>query len=258
MTPEMNSRGSYGRMIAWSARLVILVALAVPAAAPADTVLSESDVFRLLSVAVSHYYMKNERRTNVEAACYFDPQVENSMSCPWRTGGGGADLHRLRQRVKQDGTKWCKKNGGKSCTLLWRNGKLVFDSLSLLDSARVESIVKNMPSYDAEAIPLPEGIDVGKGLVDRFPKIQDYWEERKKKRRGRNPHYAVCASDVGPWSSSYQEGGQTKAQGLKSVRRMCMLKCTAAVEWFGRDGSCYLVFEDGKFASAAARGAVMQ
>lgn len=258
MMLEERSRSLYGRVVAWPACLVILAAVAMPVAAPADTVLTERDVFRFLSVAVAHYYKKNEERWTVEAACYFDPQVEGSMSCPWRTGGGGADPHRLRQRVKQDGIKWCKKNGGKSCTLLWRNGKLVFDALSPEDSAKVESIVQNIPSYESEAVPLPEGVEVSGRLRGRFAKIREFWKDRKKKRSGRKPHYAVCASDAGPWSTSYQEGGQAKAEGLKSVRRMCMLKCRAAMEWFGHNGDCYLVFEDGKFASEAARKAVTE
>ncbi|MCY4284844.1 MAG: hypothetical protein OXC65_05800 [Thiotrichales bacterium] len=259
MTQETHSQGSYGRAtlvwLGWRIRLMVLATVVLPVTVSADTVLNERDMFHLLDVVVAHYYKKDVERWNVEAACYFDPQVENSMSCSWRTGGGGADPHWLRQRVKQDGVKWCKKNGGKSCVLLWRNGKLVFDSLLSGDAAKFRSIAGNIPGYDTEATPLPEGVEVAQSLQDRSPKILDYWEKRKKRRK---PNYAVCASDVGPWTSSYQEGGQTKAGGLKSVRAMCMLECRAAMEWFGRDGDCYLVFENGQFASAAARRALIQ
>ena len=228
------------------------------APADADTVLNDRDVFNLLNAAVSHYYKKNVERFMVESACYFDPQVENSMSCPWRAGGGGADPHWLRQRVKQDGTKWCKENGGESCTLLWRNGKLRSDALSPEESQKLESIMRNLPEYDLEAVPLPEGVEVSTRLPGRFGEFRDYWEERRKKLKGRKVNYALCASDAGPWSTASQTGGQTAAEGLKAVRAMCMLKCQAGVEWFDRDGSCYLVFENGKFASGAARNAVMQ
>ena len=39
---------------------------------------------------------------------------------------------------------------------------------------------------------------------------------------------------------------------------MCILKCKATVEWFAGKGECYVIYEDGKFASAAAQQAVMQ
>ena len=39
---------------------------------------------------------------------------------------------------------------------------------------------------------------------------------------------------------------------------MCILKCKALGELFSKEGECYVVYEDGKFASAAAEAAVMQ
>lgn len=115
------------RMIAWPVRMLALAVVVLPMSAVADTTLNDRDVFRFLNTAVSHYYQKNVRRWQMESACYFDPQVEKSMACAWRTGGGGADPYRLKQRVQRDGTKWCRNNGGNSCTLFWRNGKLRFD-----------------------------------------------------------------------------------------------------------------------------------
>jgi hypothetical protein len=248
----------YGRVLARLVRVVVLAGVALPVAAGADTVLDDRSVFRFLGVAVSHYYQKNVERQNVEAACYFDPQVRKSMGCSWRAGGGGADPHRLRQRVKKHGTKRCKKNGGHSCTLFWRNGKFRFDSLSPEILEKVESIVQNIPNYDSEAVPLPEGVEINRKLPERFGKFRDNWEKRRKIKKGRKLSYALCASDAGPSSSAMQRGRGTAAEGLKSVLDMCMLKCKAFVEWLDRDGSCYLIFQNGKFASAAAQKAVMK
>ena len=39
---------------------------------------------------------------------------------------------------------------------------------------------------------------------------------------------------------------------------MCILKCVALSELFSREGECYVVYEDGKFASPAAEAALTQ
>ena len=251
------TRAVHDRFGRWMPGMVLL-AFVLPVTAIADTDLHERDVFRVLNAMVSFHYQKTKKRRTIESACYFDPQVEKSMSCPWQSGGGGADPHRLRQKVQRNGAKYCKQRGGENCILLWRNGKLKFDSLSPEDTAKLESVMTNLPAYNSEANPLPDGVEVGSSLRERFEEVRDWFEDRRKKRRGHKPHYAVCASDRGPWASAYQEGGSTHREALAAVREMCILKCKAAEEWFSKQGTCYLVYEDGKFASTAAQQAVAQ
>ena len=251
-TLPMNSQDRRIGVLVWA---LVLAAVALPATAETD--LHVRDAGRVFDSAVSHYYFqKTEKHLKVESACYFDPQVETSMSCTWRTGQ--ANPYDLRQKVKKNAEKWCKKNNGENCILFWRNGKLEFDTLSSEQSTRLESILQNIPSYDTEAKPLPEGIEIGSDFRDRFEKVRDYWDGVRSKNRGKNAHYALCASNGGHWGGSYQRGGRLASEGLRAVREMCVLKCKAIGEWLSEQGECYLVYEDGKFASAAARNALTQ
>ena len=51
---------------------------------------------------------------------------------------------------------------------------------------------------------------------------------------------------------------QGRGTFLEKIRSMCVLKCRAFSEYLPKEGDCYVVYEDGKFASAAAEKAVMQ
>ena len=235
-----------------------LALFVLPLTAVANTVLQERDVVRVLGAITSWYHKKTFRELkHVEAACYFDPQVESSMVCPYRFETGAADSFRMRQRVRRDGTKWCKQRGGEDCTLFWRNGKLEFDSLSPDDAARLESVVRNMHEWDLEAKPLPDGVEVSDNFLERFEEVREYWEDYSKKQRRRNPNYAICAGNS--WASTYEESGNLgRRDGLSAVREMCILKCNAISEWYSREGRCYLIYENGEFASGAARQAITQ
>ena len=175
---------------------------------------------------------------------------------PWQASGGGADPFRMQQKVRRNGIKWCKKRGGETCTLFWRNGKI--DALAPEQLTRMETVFGNISSYDHEAAPLPEGVEVGSNFQDRFEQTRESWEKHRKKRSGHKLQYAICASDRGPWATSSMERAPTAKEGLSGVRAMCILKCKAIEEWSSKQGGCYLIFEDGKFASAAAQKAVTQ
>ena len=45
---------------------------------------------------------------------------------------------------------------------------------------------------------------------------------------------------------------------IENVRNLCILKCQAISDFHSTEGDCYVIYEDGKFASAAAEKAVMQ
>lgn len=237
------------------ALVTVLVVSAAQTSAAEEVVLERRDAARVLDSAITHYHQKTVERKVVEAACYFDPKVENSMRCSWRWASGGADKFRMSQRVKKRGKKWCKEAGGRKCVLFWRNGRLRFDGLSPEQSEKLESVLANIPDYDVEATPFPDGVGVSEGFRDWLPKARDYWDGVRKKRRGKNPHYAICTNETGAAASYFVQGGGAH---ISNVRNLCVLKCTAISDLYSLEGDCYIVYEDGKFASAAAEAALAE
>ena len=236
------------------ARHVLVPCLAIAAfpSAVADTItVSQRDILRVFDTAVSYHHQKTVLRKVIDAVCYLDPEVDNSMGCVWFSSSGGADPYRLQKKASRSGKKRCKKAGGRNCVLFWRNGALRFKGLHSLQAERIESALVGMTTYDDEALPLPEGGIVGFGLQSRFEAVREHLE----KSRGDNPHYVVCANERGPWTSSVMRGPRIH---ISHVRAACVLKCGAFSEFLFKEGMCYVVYEDGKFASPAAERALMR
>ena len=98
-------------VLMWS--LVLCVGV-LPATATAETELRIRDAVRVFNSAVSlYYFQKTKKHLKVESACYFDPQVVESMGCSWQTGQ--ADPYRLRQKVKKWAVEGCENNNGENC-----------------------------------------------------------------------------------------------------------------------------------------------
>ena len=232
----------------------VLAGLVLPGSAAAQAVLHSNDAVNVINSAVFYHYQKTIARQVVASVCYFDPQVEKSMRCSSVSNEQGADAFRLQNEAKKNATKWCKQAGGKKCVAFWRNGRIRYDDLSSEQREKVETALQNIASFDSEAHPLPEGVEVGGTFRDRFDGIKEYWEGLRSKRRGHNPHYAVCANDQNQWASFYMQGGSIVPE---NVRKMCVLKCNAISAYFLSKSDCYVIYEDGKFASEAARKAVM-
>ena len=238
------------------ARYVLAPCLALVSSpsAVADTIsVSQRDILRVFDMAASYHHQKTVQRKVVDATCYFDPEVEHSMGCAWVSSSGGADPHRLEQKARRSGKKRCKQGGGGNCVLFWRNGTLRFDGLHPIQAERIESTLLSMTTYDDEALPLPKGGIVPFGLQSRFEAVREHWEESRRKYRGHNPHYVVCANERGPWTSSVMHG---RGIHISHVRAACVLKCRAFSEFLSKEGECYVVYEDGKFASPAAKRAL--
>ena len=45
---------------------------------------------------------------------------------------------------------------------------------------------------------------------------------------------------------------------ISNVRNLCVLKCTTMSHLYSEEGECHVVYEDGKFASAAAEAALAE
>lgn len=226
--------------------------LPAPVAA-GDVTVSQRDGYRVIDAAVAWHYQKKVNRMVVDSACYFDPEVLNSLRCSWASSTGGADPWRLRRDVKRRTTKRCKKAGGRSCVLFWRNGEIRFDGLLPVQAEKIESALRGIATDDPKALSLPEGVGVNWGFIGRFKQVSDDWEGWRKKNRGHNPHYALCVNERSPWTSFGMQGPRTH---VEIVRGMCVLKCQAISRFVDKDGTCYVVYQDGEFASPAAEQAL--
>lgn len=219
----------------------------------ADASLYPSDMIRVLEVDVAHFYQSKVRRRPADAACYFDPNVERSMSCVWHSYEPGPDSFFVQQEVRKKALQRCKNAGGISCVLFYRNGKLRFDGPSTHMTRKLESILSRVPAFLSEARRLPEGAAAASELHRSTARERSFWDERRKARRGHNLHYAICANEGGTWASLAMEG---RAKTMRHVTRMCMLKCQAVAEWYSSEGPCYVAYENGRAVSAPAQRGV--
>ena len=229
-----------------------LALVSIPSAV-ADTIsVSQREILWVFDMAAAYHHQKTVQGKVVDAACYFDPEIENSMGCAWVSRSGDADANRLEQKARRSSENRCKQAGGGNCVLFWRNGTLRFDGLHPIQAERIESALLSMTTYDDEAIPLPEGGIVPFRLQRRFEAVREHWEKSRRQYRGHNPHYAVCSNERGPWASLVMHGSGIR---ISHVRAACVLKCRAFSEYQSKEGECHVVYEDGKFASAAAKRA---
>ena len=238
------------------AAAVLAVCLAVSASPVKDAaaaILHANDIPQALTVAVSYFYQSKVRRRATDAACYFDPQVGRSMACIWHSYGAGADSYYVQQEVRKKALKRCKENGGQSCVLFYRNGRLRYDGLSPHLSNKVETILSRIPSYLTEATPLPDGTGIGGGFRNWFEREREYWEEQRMKRRAKIMRYAICGNERGVGMSYALEGPKTS---MRHVRRECVMRCQVYADWHSSADPCFVIYEDGRFASPAARRAV--
>lgn len=208
MNAEINRTRPRTRLLAIPVLITALTLGLIPPSAAADTTtVSERDIVKIIDSAVSYHLEKNLLHRVIDSACYFDPGVDDSMWCQWASNIGGADPFRLQQKVKRRAKKGCKQAGGRKCVLFWRNGSLRFDGLLPVQAERLESVLLNISSRDSEALPLPKGANVAFSFRTHFEDMRDYWERRRKKYRGRNPHYALCNNEYGPRASFVTFGG---------------------------------------------------
>ena len=233
----------------------LLPMLSFPSLAADEAILEQRDAARVMDSAVMYYHQKTVERRLAEAVCYLDPKVEDSMRCSWIWSEAAADSFQLKQKVNRRAKKWCKEAGGRNCVEFWRNGRLRFEGLSPEQAQLLESVLARIPEYDSDAGPLPEGVGVSRPFAEWLPGARDHWERIRRKNRGRNFHYAICTSGSGATASFAMQGGGVF---IENVRTLCILKCKAIADLYSVEGDCHVVYEDGKFASAAAEKAVMQ
>lgn len=232
-----------------------LVGSGWPGPAATEVTLEFHNFMRVVDATVFYYHEKAIARRMVQSTCYFDPDVEDSLRCSSRSNDQGADLFNLLRESKGDARKRCKKAGGRKCVEFWRNGKMKYGGLAPVDHQKVEYLLQDMALFESEPRLLPEGVGVSSGFRKQFEELRNLLDGVRKKRRGHGPHYALCASERGPWAFFVLEGGPIDPA---KVSKMCILKCKAMGAYFSHESDCHVIVEDGEFASAAAEAAVMQ
>ena len=215
-------------------------------------ILKGRDVSNLMNTAVAHHFQSTVKRQATEAACYFDPDVEESMRCMWSSGFSRTDAFSAKKWVGQELRVACRNADGKDCIPFFRNGVLEFDGLSPEDTARMESVLQKISSSDLEATSPPEGFAMSSRFRKRFREVTEYWDDRLKKNSLKNPHYALCANVQNNWAVFWARGPGLR---LSNIRKMCVLKCNAIAQWFGNEDTCHVLYEDGQFANAVAEQA---
>lgn len=254
MSSRFHGTGTGTRAYAALALATTLIACVSPLKAVADVSLHARDAVRVINTAVAHHFQAGVKRRTAEAACYFDPEVEKSMRCRWRSGFARHHALEVKQWERGELRRQCAKAGGKDCVLFFRNGKLEFDGLSPEDTGKLESILQAISSSDPEATPPPEGFRMSSRFRNRFNEVKEYWDDLRKKHRLKNPHFALCANDQNYWASFWAQGSAIR---LPNVRKMCVLKCNAVAQWHASEGACYVLYEDGQFANAVVEQAAM-
>ena len=239
----------------------IPVAAAVPALAPASAragvVLDRYTLTKVLANAATDAYQRTVKRNIIESACYLDPQVEASMGCGFRWAGrqSGAIPFYMRDLVKSRLISFCKEAGGSNCVPFTKNGELEFAGVSSGQSEKLKSVLGQIPSYDPEAKPFPDGVVLARRFRDWFPGARDHFEELHRRKRFKNFHYAMCANSAGTYTWSSAEGPGVE---IPQIRSTCVLSCMALAEMYSEERDCYVVHADGKFASAAAEAALAE
>lgn len=261
MTFNDNDEGAVARARRHSLAAAVVAPILVMAAAPtpsvAETVLGPDAVENVVRMAVTDYFQRTVKRKIVESACYFDPQVEKSMRCSasWAGRNSGADRFYMRRELKSQVRSYCKEAGGRKCILFMRNGELEYDGLSSEQSEKFASVLGSIPTYDSEVKSLPGDVDVPDRFSDWFPGAREYFDGVHRERKFKNHHFAICMNTAGTASWSAAQGADVD---ISQIRSTCVLRCRGISEMNSEEGACYVVYEDGKFASASAEAALSQ
>ena len=198
-------------------------------------------VYKVVEGMVPYWYVKNKmKERSVRSYCYFDSKVEKSISCPWIFGSNARDS-------RSSAKKRCKRRGGSKCVQFWANGKLKYKKTPEADAKKYAAVFENIGSQDYDTGPLIEGQIANEQSRESYQTDQE-WFKKRRKSGATKPHHVACGTGES-WTVFYMEGIRTT---LKHVRNMCVLRCQAFQDFFGRDEGCFIYSEDGKFVSPEA------
>ena len=240
--------------MACSVAALLAAWVANPLAASTGMTLSFSEVASIYNTALFHRYHKAIGRS-VQSVCYVDFDVPGSMGCTGLPGGTKrVDSSKLRDGAKRQAKSQCKKRGGKRCRQFWRNDELKSDRLTGEALVKLEALLGYEGSHETEGAPLPDGVALGKQVLDSFEGTRTAIKAHAASLGGRNVHYAICGSELGVWTVFFGVGEGVETEHM---RNLCVVKCEGLLRWYGADGSCFSLYEDDKFASEAARRALV-
>ncbi len=202
-----------------------------------DTYFNKSGfVYSVVQNAMAPYwYFKNKRKNrSIRSFCYFDPNVEKTIGCSWRTGSSA------NSKAKKRAKERCKDFGGSKCVQFWANGKLKYKKTPEADAKKFIAIFENIGLQDYDTGPLVEG------KIASERSREGYQYEIELFEKWDVPHFVVCGTGEF-WISS-----SATSVKLKHVRNMCVLSCQTFQDFYDRDEGCFVYSEDGNFVSPEA------
>lgn len=240
-------------LIARTATAALVAWAAMPSTATAQMTLEWTELSSLYNTALYHRYSKALGHA-VQSVCYVDFKVPGSMGCVGRSDQKGSSSSRLRSSVKREARRICKGKGGKRCRLFWRNNEIETKRLSGEGLEKLQSILNHPGSHEAQGAPLPDGVSVGKPVLNSFKGMRRAVENYVRSQEGAKFHYSICGDHFASWAAFIMGGEGVE---LSHVRNLCVLKCEVLSKWNDVHTTCYGLFENGKFASEAAEKALM-
>ena len=162
----------------------------------------------------------------------------------------GEQVNTSRNQAK----KACKKRGGSKCTLFWSYGKIKYKGLSETGANKLNAVAQRIGQEEIVTEPLIEGDVQSEANQKRFQRnLQRLRNRNSSSNRVR--HFAVCGTGYKLWTYSSLGGNRSS---LKHVRKMCVLRCRAIVDYHDLGKQCFIFVEDGEFVSSEAERIFME
>ena len=172
----------------------------------------------------NYWYLKKVMKVGgLRSYCYFDPNVDRSMVCSWRFG-------RNANESKNEAKKACKQRGGSKCTLFWSNGKIKYKGLSETGANKLNAVAQRIGQEEIVAEPLIEGDVQSEASQKRLRRELEKSRNWKSRSNQRLVHFEMCGT--GYEALYYFMASVVLVTRLKHVRKMCVLRCRAIVDYY--------------------------
>ena len=138
--------------------------------------------------------------------------------------------------------------------MFWSNGKIKYKGLSETGANKLNAVAQRIGQEEIVAEPLIEGDLQSEASQKRFQRdLERYrnWKSRSNQRR----HFVMCGTGYKLFTTSGFSGNRSR---LKHVRKMCVLRCRAIVDYHDLGKQCFIFVEDGEFVSSEAERIFME
>ena len=252
MLPNNQSLGKFRSMLIVIPLIIATLIAYSPSKALGD---HESDEYEFgnydnaIKMMANYWYLKKVMKIGrLQSYCYFDPNVDRSMACSFRFGQNA-------NKSKNEAKKACKKRGGSKCTLFWSNGKIKYKGLSETGANKLNAVAQRIGQEEIVAEPLIEGDVQSEASQKRFQRDLEGSRNWRKSRSNQRRHFVMCGTGYKLFTTSGFSGTRSR---LKHVRKMCVLRCRAIVDYHDLGKQCFIFVEDGEFVSSEAERIFME